>query len=116
LQFNEVTPPRLFTVGSNSKIDLTHVANCKLASDEILTFFGPLNQEYDLVAKEWGFYATPSINSRLASFGIMTALAEGVEGKQFVHLVYKEKVEQYKKYCKEQDINIITWLYSETLI
>lgn len=111
MQFYEVMPPRLFTVGANSKVDLKHVANCKLENDEFVTFYGPLNQEYDLVAKAWGFYATPSINGRLASFGIMTAFVEGVEGKRFVHLVYEEKLEQYKKYCKEQGINIISWLH-----
>ena len=39
----------------------------------MITFFNG-KIEYDIVKKNWGFYATPSINGRLIKFGYKTCL------------------------------------------
>lgn len=111
MQFDPVEPPRIFFVGKSNEIPLFHVGDCKLANDEVLTLLGPNGEEYDLVAKDWGFYATPSVNRRLISFGIMTSLVEGLQGKRFIHLVYEDKRDQYENYCKSEGLRVIAWLH-----
>ena len=37
--------------------------------------------EYDVVKKEWGYYATPSINKRLISYDINTCLIKNIKSK-----------------------------------
>ena len=48
--------------------------------------------EYDVVKKEWGYYATPSINKRLISYDINTCLIKNIKSKNlFLVLVHKRK-------------------------
>ena len=54
---------RKFKVGEKN-IVLKEVAKISLKKNELVTFFNKKVQ-YDIVKKDWGFYATPSINSRL---------------------------------------------------
>ena len=41
-------------------------------------------KEYDFVAKDWGFYASPSINDRLVREGFKVALVSNTENKIFM--------------------------------
>jgi hypothetical protein len=44
--------------------------------------------EYDVAAKDWGFYATPSLNGRLQQFGLRGVLIRNRgTGRYFVLLV-----------------------------
>ena len=63
---------RTFKVGIK-KIILKEVAKIKLKENEMITFVSG-KSEYDVVKKEWGYYATPSINGRLKMFNYSTAL------------------------------------------
>ena len=52
-----------------------------LAPDEQVTFTTEAGGEYDVTRKSWGFYATPSINGRLKTFGLRAALVRNVAGR-----------------------------------
>ena len=58
--------PREFSVKG---VNLRHSADIKLAPDEMVTFQTESGAEFDVATKDWGFYATPSTNGRLKSFG-----------------------------------------------
>ena len=41
----------------------------QLDNNDLITFLTKDNKEWDVVKKNWGFYATPSINDRLFNQG-----------------------------------------------
>src|SRR5438105_15753607 len=67
-------PPRAFQVGRTEKIWIRDCAHISLEPDEQVTFLTGEGAEYDVARKDWGFYATPSLNSRLARFGLRGVL------------------------------------------
>ena len=88
---------RKFKVGEKN-IVLKEVAKISLKKNELVTFFNKKVQ-YDIVKKDWGFYATPSINSRLIKFNLKTCLIKSKKTKNiFVLLVEKNKIDKFKKY------------------
>ena len=81
-----------------------------LAPDEQLTFITKSKKRYDVARKNWGFYATPSINSRLKKEGFKTALVKNTLNRIFVMIIERKKISLFKKYCKNQNQKIILWL------
>ena len=70
--------------------------------------------EYDLARKDWGFYATPSLNGRLSSFGLRGVLVKNREtGRFFVLLVEKGKESLFDEYCNLENLAVVTWLDCE---
>ena len=65
-------PPRRFSAG---EVTISHVADLDLEPDEQVTFVSGTGTEYDVARKDWGYYATPSLNGRLAEHGLRAALA-----------------------------------------
>ena len=57
------------------------------------------NSEHDVIRKDWGFYATQSVNSRLKK-NFKTALVVNPQQKIFIMLVEKKFINKFKKYCK----------------
>ena len=101
------SPPRTFSVKG---VDVCHVADIELAPDELITFKTESGAEYDVARKEWGYYATPSINGRLADMGFRTALVSNPEGRLYILLVEPSKMAAFDAYCAEQGISIVKWL------
>jgi hypothetical protein len=66
-----------------------------------------LNSEYDVAKKDWGYYATPSINGRLKKFGFRTFLIKNKRDKLYIFLVFKNKLRSFKKYCKDDNQKIV---------
>ena len=100
---------RKFKVGEKN-IVLKEVAKISLKKNELVTFFNKKVQ-YDIVKKDWGFYATPSINSRLIKFNLKTCLIKSKKTKNiFVLLVEKNKIDKFKKYLKDERCKIVKWL------
>ena len=100
---------RKFKVGI-SNITLKEVAKISLKQDEMITLFNG-RIEYDIVKKNWGYYATPSINSRLLKFGLKTCLIRSkVSNNKFITLVHKNKRKEFNKYLKAEKCIIIKWL------
>ena len=100
---------RIFEANENK---IKEVAKIELDSNEMITFIKD-NKEFDFVAKEWGYYATPSINKRLKNFGYKTALVKNSYGKYFINVVEVEKLDKFYDYLKKENSEVIKWLDEE---
>lgn len=108
MEIDKKDPPRGFEVKG---VTLNHVANIRPNPNEIYTFISPKGAEFDVTAKDWGYYATPSTNGRLKRMGYRTALAHSeATGMRFVLIVDPEKLEEFERYCAEQETVIDAWL------
>jgi hypothetical protein len=118
LNFTPNTPARKFNAGS-SAIAIYDCGEMFLAPNEQITFKRQSGAEYDLVAKDWGFYATPSINGRLSKFGLRTALVLNTNTKlRFILIVENGFEESFASYLKTESLVVEMWLdnKSETLL
>ncbi len=102
-------PPREFLVGFENKVSLKHCAQIELESDELVTFANVSGSEYDVVRKEWGYYATPSLNKRLLSFQLRPVLTQNREGHFFLLLVERGKEGLFEKYVSSEKLKLILW-------
>ena len=94
----------------NNKINLKDVGKIYLKTNEQVTFIHSKKQEYDLCKKDWGFYATPSINSRLKNNNFITLIIQSKKFRKFyIHIVDKKKINEHKKYLKNEKLKIIKW-------
>jgi SAM-dependent methyltransferase len=82
----------------------------ELEADEQVTFTTPEGGEYDVARKAWGFYATPSLNARLPSFGLRAAMSRNPEGRYFIFLVEKGKEQDFTRYLALERNVLISWL------
>ena len=96
---------RKFKVGIKKTI-LKDLGKVYLNNNEQLTFINK-KSEFDFVKKNWGYYATPSINKRLKNFNFRTFLTQNFLKNIFIMTVHKEKIKEIKKYLKEDKIKII---------
>jgi hypothetical protein len=102
---------RKFNVGVKKDIKIKYLKNIHLKPNEQITFISKKNREYDFVKKDWGYYATPSINGRLKKFKFITYLIRStLTKKKFILVVYKEKVNLFKKYLKKEKLKIVETL------
>lgn len=111
MKFDELSPPRIFTVGNNVKFDIYDCGRVALEPDEQVTFTTEGGGELDVVRKDWGFYATPSLNGRLEEFGLRTALARNTEtGRYFILIVEQGKESAFDAYLVQESCEVIHWL------
>ena len=103
-------PPRSYEVGRTVKLQMKDCGTVRLEPDEQLTFTTEAGAEYDLARKDWGFYATPSLNGRLQQFGLRTVLVKNMIGRFFVLLVENGKEALFNKYVEVEELRIIVWL------
>ncbi len=102
---------RKFIAGKGkNQVQITHSANIKLKNNEQVTFIFKGNQ-HDFVKKNWGFYATPSINGRLKKQKFLTALVKNKEKKIYIMVIHKTKIKEFRKYCEVHNQKIINWLH-----
>ena len=103
-------PPRTFEVGI-SGITLAHCADVRLEPDEMVTFVGPGEREYDVTRKSWGYYATPSLGGRLLANGFRAALVRNIDTRQcFVVIVDMQKTQEWFAYNDMEQLEFILWL------
>lgn len=113
MKFDAKIPPRLFTVGNSVKFDMKDCGDMFLVSDEQVTFITPTGAEYDVAAKDWGFYATPSLNGRLEQFGLRGVLIRNRgTGRYFVLLVECGQEPAFDAYCLQENLAVISWMDS----
>ena len=105
LQLNKI--PRTFTVGRLKISDFGHI---HLEPDEMIVFERKNGRCFDFVAKDWGYYATPSINGRLRDQGFKTAIVKNPNGKIFVLVVDQDKITDFLQYCDLEGCKIVNWL------
>lgn len=110
MNIDELDPPRSFSVGV-SGITLQHCADVRLNPDEMITFVTPEGNEYDVVRKTWGYYATPSINGRLKLNGFRVALAQNVgSGRLYIVLVEETQIAAWEQYSRLEGLKVVCWL------
>jgi hypothetical protein len=113
VRFEPKNPPRRFTVGNAVKFDMKDCGTVRLEPDEQVTFATESRAEYDVARKDWGFYATPSLNGRLEQFGLRGVLIKNRgTGRYFVLLVERGRETGFDAYCAQENLAVIAWLDS----
>ena len=110
MKFKSNNPPRIFKVGKDKKISISDMGDIHLEPDEQVTFVTDDGDRHDFCRKNWGFYATPSINSRLKNENFITALVVNKNNNLYVMVVEKSKIKEFRKYLKYDDLTVISWL------
>lgn len=113
MKFSPKNPPRRFTVGNAVKFDMKDCGTLALEPDEQVTFTTEGGAEYDVARKDWGFYATPSLNGRLEQFGLRGVLIKNRgTARYFVLLVERGREKAFDAYCEQENLAVIAWLDS----
>jgi hypothetical protein len=110
MKFDLKNPPRSYEVGRTVKLQMKDCGTVRLEPDEQLTFATEAGAEYDLARKDWGFYATPSLNGRLQQFGLRAVLVKNMIGRFFVLLVETGKEALFDRYVEVEELRVIAWL------
>ena len=114
--FKPNTPSRKFLVGNNKKFFMEDCGSVHLKPDQQITFKTENGSEYDVAQKNWGFYATPSLNGRLIEFNLKPVLVRNIKtNKYFILLVHKDRDVEFKHYLDEEGLEVILWLNEDTL-
>jgi len=117
MKFSPKNPPRRFEVGHDVRFELQDCGTAYMQPDEQITFVTESGSEYDVVRKDWGFYATPSLNARLPQCGLHGALVVNHASRRYyVLLVENGKEEQFADYCSRVRLRVVAWLdHDDTL-
>ena len=107
------SPARRFRAG---EVEIDHVADVTLEPDEQVTFLAPSGSELDVVRKSWGYYATSSLNGRLAAHGLRAALVRGEDGRAWLLLVEAGREEEFDRYREGQELEVVAWLDTERAV
>lgn len=111
MKFELKDPPRHFSVGNSVRFEIRDCGTVRLEDDEQVTFVTASGAEYDVAAKDWGFYATPSLNGRLEGFGLRGVLIRNQDTRRyFILLVENGSESQFEAYCEQENLAVITWL------
>lgn len=111
MELREKTPPREFNVGRpENPITIRDCGELWLEPNEMVTMMSPDGLRHDFTAKNWGFYATPSVNGRLKSEGFKTALVRNLKGYVYVMCVAKSSIEEFEAYCRHEQQSVLEWL------
>lgn len=111
MKFTPRQPPRSFRVGPGGGVTLQDHGQIELEPNGQVTFTLPDGSEYDVTCKDWGYYATPSLNGRLQAFGLRGVLIKNRgTGKFFVLLVKQGKEASFKAYCAAENLVPVAWL------
>ena len=112
MKFQPASPPRVYQVGRSVIVHMKDCGRVLLEPDEQLTFQTEAGAEYDLARKDWGFYATPSLNGRLQDFGLRAVLVKNLIGRYFVLLVERGKEPLFDEYVADEELQIVAWMDS----
>lgn len=109
--FDERNPPRIFTVGNTVSFNMKDCGAVRLNPNEQITLLTPEGAEFDVARKDWGFYATPSLNGRLQQFGLRAVLIRNLTtNRYFILLVERGKETSFDTYCSQENLGIVAWL------
>lgn len=107
--------PRVFTVGQRGEIQIKDLGEIELAPNEMITFVTETGKRFDFTRKDWGYYATPSVNRRLKHEGFKTAIVRNQQGQVYVMVVDVDCLALFEKYCRDQVQTVISWLDEDRL-
>lgn len=113
MKFVKNDPPRKYEAGFDVKVVISDCGKVELEPDEQVTFITPEGREYDVARKSWGFYATPSLNGRLKSFGLRPVLVKNRINRFFIFLVEEGKDDLFNDYVRMEPLEVVCWLDDE---
>lgn len=112
MEFSQFFPARKFDVGIRD-VTLSHVADVILSPNEQVTFLTEEGKEWDVVRKNWGYYATPSLGGRLKKNGLRAGLTRSTQsGALFIVLVDESLKPEWAEYCANEGQELVAWLDS----
>jgi hypothetical protein len=88
----------------------------------VLTARTASGTELDLTRKSWGYYATPSLNQRLAEHGLRAALclgvprAEGEAERMYLMLVEPGHEADFLTYLDAEEMRVVAWLDTDEAV
>jgi hypothetical protein len=97
-------PPRKFQAGT---VTIADCGSLHLEPDEQVTLRTPMGGEFDVARKSWGYYATPSLNARLPSFGLRPVLARNTAGRFFVLLLETGRETEFDTYAAQEGLKVV---------
>lgn len=113
MKFDEKDPPRQFEVGNSVKFMMNDCGSVHLYADEQVTFHTESGAEFDVARKDWGFYATPSLNGRFPQFNLRAVLIRNRgTGRYFVLVVELGHEDSFWRYMEIENLEIVAWLDS----
>lgn len=116
MQFSPIDPPRTYEVGFGETVTIADCGSMNLDPNEQITFCTATGAEYDVTRKEWGFYATPSLNGRLTKFGLRSALVRNRIGHYFVLLVERGQEPAFERYLTVESLVVVAWLDNDAVL
>ncbi len=116
MRINKNEPPREFEVGFGPKVVMKDCAHVELAANEQITLKTDSGAEYDVARKNWGFYATPSINGRLERFGLRAMLVKNRLEHFYVMLVERGHDTEFHQYLSDEGLKLCGCLDESTLL
>ena len=85
----------------------------RLDDDQQITLTGPVSGEYDICAKSWGFYASPSFRTRLRKFGLRPVLFKDAKNHRRFAIVESARTDIFSKWLAEMKGVVVAWLDEE---
>ena len=101
---------RRFRVGIQDQIEISDQGEIELEPDEQVTFTADSGSEYDVTRKSWGYYATPSLNTRLPEHGLRPALISSSRDRYFIVLVETDSQIDFLKYLDSDNLDLLCWM------
>ena len=98
--------PRAYIVGFDNKIQINDFGKIALNANEQITFING-NKEYDFGMKSWGYYSTPSINTRLKKNSYETFLIKNMSNQIYLVVVDKFKKKDFQEYIHNENLTIL---------
>ncbi|MHC4416718.1 MAG: hypothetical protein ACYS0G_15720 [Planctomycetota bacterium] len=113
MRYTAINPPRAFDVGRSAQIEMKDCARIELEPSEQVTFLTDSGAEYDVARREFGYYATPSLNGRLSRFGLRAVLIKNGLNRFFVLLVEDGKEDAFEQYLADEQLQVVWWMDSD---
>ncbi len=110
MKTKHIEPARRFSVGTYVSIELSHVADIELEPNQLVTFRAGEGVEHDVCRTPFGFYATQSMNGRLAAHGLRSALVKNEMDRFYVLLVEAGKEDVFEAYLAADKGELVAWL------
>lgn len=110
MNIEPIEPPRVFHVGTHGTIPIRHCADLHLEPGEMVTLKTPSGTEHDVTRKDWGYYATGSVNARLPAHRLRAALVRSAAGRRFVMLVETGREDLFHTYLHDEQQVLECWL------
>ncbi|WP_417520140.1 hypothetical protein [Minwuia sp.] len=102
------SPPRVFRPAPG--VAISDCGDLELAPDEQVTMVTRSGKRMDVAAKDFGFYATPSVNGRLRNEGFKTALVRNRIGQIYIMVVDVDRRGDFDRYCNSEQQTVLEWL------